>query len=126
MQDGPLFLSWSIHLPSKAGVEEVSSVLNSLNTESGFMLDEVRASPGGCEARRIEPHRIGNYFDNIYFNLYEDDPLMLRLTFQRSPAAGRFWKDVMVHVLNSIRRKIPDVRLAIDYKGDTPPPPKPE
>src|SRR5207248_407565 len=61
------------------------------------------------------------YFENIFAQPDLLNPLKLHLVFQRNPSAGRFWKDVMVSILNTIRTEVGGVTITIGWKGNSPP-----
>jgi hypothetical protein len=123
MRGEPPFVSWTIHLPSEKDAEKVDAILDQLGIEHGVIVDQVRAHPGGIEVRITEPHFMGNYFTNVCLEKDNKDPRQLRLTFRRDPSAGRFWKDVMVSVLQSIRTQVEGSSITIDEQENNPPAP---
>ncbi len=49
------------------------------------------------------------------------NPGSFRLVFHRRPEAGRFWKDLMVNVLQEIETTPQKAPIDLDSKGETEP-----
>jgi hypothetical protein len=85
-----------------------------------ILSDVVRAFPNGTEARRDEPHRLGDYFVNVrVLPGRPEDPSAFRVLFHRRPDAGRFWKDFMAQLLGAIRGT--SATTTLDSRGDEEP-----
>jgi hypothetical protein len=68
------------------------------------------------------PHRLGDYFAAI--RLVPEGPAsprLLRLVFHRRPEAGRFWKDLMVSILQEIESAPVKVSIDLEAKGERDP-----
>lgn len=63
-------------------------------------------------------YRLGDYFSQIRFlEDSRDYPGCMRLLFQRSPTSGRYWKDLMVHLLERIKKAGGDVVISLAFQG---------
>src|SRR5687767_8965992 len=81
--------------------------------------DSVRTVPNGEEQVREVPHRLGDYFAEIRtLPASRDSPESFRLVFCRRPDAGRFWKDLMVNVLEQIRTAPQKATVELESKAD--------
>jgi hypothetical protein len=63
-----------------------------------------RATPGGVDTRIVEDHRLGDYFEEI--QIVEgsgDSPWSFRLVFHPRKDANRYWRDLLVNILQSIK-----------------------
>ncbi len=67
--------------------------------------------------RQIVRHRLGDYFAAIRLLPVAGDAASLRLVFERRPDAGRFWKDLMVNILQQAEKAAETTAIALDYKG---------
>jgi hypothetical protein len=86
------------------------------------LVDERHSYPGGIESIETVPHRLGDYFADVFLleGASESAP-EFRLVFQRRPDSGRFWKDLMVRLLSEIKTA-PQVRaVTLDSKSDEAP-----
>jgi hypothetical protein len=68
------------------------------------LTDTTRVAPNGVEEVQSVQHRFGDYFASIrVLPDPKSNPAAFRLVFQKQPNAGRFWKDLMVDVLQEIK-----------------------
>jgi hypothetical protein len=65
--------------------------------------DVIRSFPRGTEKRRIEEHKLRDYFDGIQILDSPSSDTSFRLVFHPRPDAGRFWRDLIAEILRSIR-----------------------
>jgi len=82
----------------------------------------MRGLPNGVEQVRTVRHRLGDYFAAI--RLLPDsqaNPTSFRLVFHRRPDAGRFWKDLMVNILQEIEATPQKAAIDLDSKGEREP-----
>ena len=85
-------------------------------------MDEARAFPSGIETRSRQPHLLGDYFESVQvFPPAERTPTSFRLLFRRRPVAQRFWKDLMVRILQKVRAEASEVTTTLVYQGDEEP-----
>lgn len=115
MRKEPLFLIWHIQGASATGAERIKQALDT--TGNLDYVEEDHRQGGG--AHEVIRHRLGDYFSQIC--LLEDSKDYsgcLRLLFQRSPGAGRYWKDLMVHLLERIKTAGGDVIMNLAFQGD--------
>ena len=79
-----------------------------------------RTAPDGVEQVKTEHHRLGDYFAAIHILPdSEGNPMSSRLVFQRLPEAGRYWKDLMVNILQEIDSSDLDVAIGRDSKEES-------
>ncbi len=87
-------------------------------------MDTVRTMPDGVEEVQTVPHRLGDYFADIRIEPESaTNPTSLRLVFHRQPNAGRFWKDLMVNIVQEIESHSGDAFIAMDSKREWEPAP---
>jgi hypothetical protein len=95
--------AWSIVCHSPAEAATLQQTLAARIDLDRIMTDSVRVVEGGTEQEHIEPHRLGDYFAAI--TILPDtqaSPAAFHIVFRRQPTAGRFWKDLMVNLLQEI------------------------
>jgi hypothetical protein len=122
MPQPPTYTSWKITCPSSGEVQALQQWLASRIDLERVWTDTARATPDGVERVQNVPHRLGDYFAAI--RLLPDaqaDPASFRLVFQRRPDAGRFWKDLMVNILQEIETGPQPASIALDAKGEVEP-----
>ena len=86
------------------------------------LTDTVRVIPNGVEQVQTVRHRLGDYFTAI--RMLPDSqvtPASFRLVFHRQPNAGRFWKDLMVNILQEIEATPQKVSIELESKGEMEP-----
>ncbi len=100
----PINTTWKITCHSP---EEARALRNWLAVRIGndrVMTDTVRTKPNGVEQLQTVPHRLGDYFEDIRTTAESPDTDdSFQLIFQRLPTPGRFWKDLMVNILQEIK-----------------------
>jgi hypothetical protein len=122
MRHDPLFLLWAVDCPSREDCRRLQQWLPEEITPDARVVDEVRASPEGIETCRRESHRLGDYFESIeVLPAAREAPTSFRLLFRRRPDAARPWKDVMVRVLERVRREAARTTTTLEYRGDEAP-----
>src|SRR4051794_41115013 len=103
MRPSPTYTSWKITCRSSEEAQALRQWLSSRIDLDRVLIDTVRVTPDGVEQVQTVRHRLGDYFAAI--RLLPDarsDPASFRLVFQRRPEAGRFWKDLMVNILQTL------------------------
>jgi hypothetical protein len=122
MRHDPLFLLWTVNCPSPEDCRRLQRWLPDQIAPEVVFVDEVRAFPGGNETHRREPHRLGDYFESVQvFPSGEETPTFFRLLFHRRPTAPRFWKDLMVRILQKVREEAAQTTTRLEYRGDEEP-----
>lgn len=97
------FTSWKITCRSREEVRSLEKWLSSHIDLNRTIFDTMRTSPDGVEQVEAVRHRLGDYFAAIrVLPERADDPQCLWLGFERRAGAGRFWKDLMVNILQEI------------------------
>src|SRR5205807_3000417 len=103
---------------SPADVQALQQWLSSRIDLDRVLTDTARVTPNGVEQVQTVRHRLGDYFAAI--RMLPDsqaNPAAFRLVFQRRPEAGRFWKDLMVNILQEVETAPQKVSIALDSKG---------
>jgi hypothetical protein len=122
MHEPPIHTSWKITCRSPAEAQALRRWLSSRIELDRVWTDTVRAMPNGVEQVQTVRHRLGDYFADI--RLVSDpqaDPARFQLLFQRRPEAGRFWKDLMVNILQEIETAPEKSSIGLESKGDIEP-----
>lgn len=96
----PSLTAWKITCRS---CEEAKTLERWLSSRIGLdrtIVDTVRTEPNGVEHVQAVPHRLGDNFTAIrVLPGRGSDFQSLRLGFERRADAGRFWKDLMVNII---------------------------
>jgi hypothetical protein len=122
MRQPPTYTVWKITCRSSEEAQALQQWLSSRIDLDRVLTDAVRVAPGGVEQVPTVRHRLGDYFAAI--RLLPDSlasPASFRLVFHRRPEAGRFWKDLMVNILQEIETTPQKASIALDAKGETEP-----
>jgi hypothetical protein len=103
MPELTLSTSWKITCSSSDEAQALRRWLAARIDPERILTDSVRIAPDGVEEVQAVRHRLGDYFAAIRTvpDSRTDSP-WFQLVFQRRPEAGRFWKDLMVNVLQEI------------------------
>jgi hypothetical protein len=119
MRHDPICTSWLIRCSGEAEAQRLQCwLLHRLDPDTLF--ESVRrAWPNELEAKQVEAHRLGDYFASVRLQPgLPESSATFRLLFQRRADAGRFWKDLMVQILRSLRETSAEATTTLDYKGD--------
>jgi hypothetical protein len=122
MRQVPTYTSWRITCNSSEEVQALQQWLAGRIGLDRIWTDTVRSTPSSVEQVQTVPHRLGDYFANI--RTWPDaraNPAAFLLVFHRRPEAGRFWKDLMVNILQEIETTPQKASIELDSKGDTEP-----
>src|SRR5437016_1015159 len=117
MRNDPLFFSWLVRCGSDEDARRARQAVEASPVSQLTFEDTVRAFPGGVEVRQANRHLVGDYFASVDV-LPGESASSFRLVFQRKPAAGRYWKDVMMKVLRMVQDGPSKAGIALDYRGD--------
>ncbi len=94
---------WKITCHSSDEVRDLRQWLSSRIDLERVVTDTVRVIPNGVERVQTVPYRLADYFAAIrILPDVQADPAAFRLVFDRKREAGRFWKDLMVNILQEI------------------------
>ena len=75
--------------------------------------DVERTYPFGIEKKAIRTYSFGDYFENIQVLANpSDDSSSFRIIFQPRENTGKYWKDLMVSVLHSIRESATAISIS--------------
>ena len=122
MRQPPTYTSWKITCHSPEEAQALQQWLSSRIKLDRVLTDTIRAVPNGVEQVQTVRHRLGDYFAAI--RMLPDsqaNPASFRLVFHRRPGAGRFWKDLMVNILQEVDATPQKASVVLDSKGETEP-----
>ena len=122
MRPPPTYTTWKITCRSAEEAQALQQWLPGRIDLDRVWTDTTRVAPNGKERVQTMPHRLGDYFAAI--RLLPDshaNPASFRLLFQRRPDAGRFWKDLMVNILQEMEATPQKASIDVESKGETEP-----
>ena len=122
MHQPPAYTSWKITCHSPEEAQALQQWLSSRIDLDRVLTDTVHVTPSGLEQVQLVPHRLGDYFASI--RMLPDsqaNPASFRLVFHRRPEAGRFWKDLMVNILQEMETTPQKASIVLDSKGEAEP-----
>src|SRR5258707_12891918 len=117
MRQPPTYTTWKITCHSPQEAKTLQQWLSSRIDLDRVLTDTVRATPNGVDQVQTVQHRIGDYFAGL--RLVPDaqvSPSSFRLVFHRRPTAGRYWKDLMVNILQEIETNPLQASIDLDSK----------
>jgi hypothetical protein len=118
----PTYTTWKITCHSAEEAQALQQWLSSRIDLDRVMTDTVRVAPDAVEQVQTVPHRLGDYFAGILvLPISQQNSASFRLVFHRRPDAGRFWKDLMVNIIQEIETSPQDASVALDSKGEIQP-----
>jgi hypothetical protein len=120
MHQPQLYTSWLIACRSPEACQALQRWLASHIDLNRILTDTVRTMPYAVETVQTVPHRLGDYFADIRM-LPARRPDAFRLLFHRLARADRFWKDLMVNILQEIEPTPEKASITLEYKGDQDP-----
>jgi hypothetical protein len=124
MRQPPIYTSWLLTCPSAEQARSLGHWLSGWISLDRVLPDPGRTFPNGVERLQVDEHRLGDYFADIRLLPTVPDPACsFRVVFQRRPGAGRFWKDLMVNLLQEIEKAPEAPTITLDQKGDEEPQP---
>jgi hypothetical protein len=118
MRQSPAYTSWKITCPSSEEAQALHQWLTSQIDLDRILTNIVRVYPDGVEQAQSVRHRLGDYFATI--RMLPDsqaDSASFRLVFQRRPDAGRYWKDLMVNILQETEAAPERPLIELESKG---------
>lgn len=122
MRQPPTFTTWKITCQSAEEAQALRLWLAERIDLERIITDTVRTMPDGVEQVQTVPHRLGDYFAEIRIEPESTtNPTSLRLIFHRRPDAGRFWKDLMVNIVQEIEARLGKASIEVDSNGETEP-----
>ncbi len=122
MRQPPTYTVWKITCRSSEEAEALRQWLSGRIDLDRVLTDAVRVALGGVEQVQTVPYRLADCFAAI--RLLPDsqaNPASFRLVFHKRPEAGRFWKDLMVNILQEIEIGPQKASIDLDAKGETEP-----
>lgn len=113
MRSDPYFIVWKIEADSAELLRQACDAVNSAIDVGGIAYTVY----AGNSSQR-EEHSFASYFERVcIIPGTNGDKNSQRLFIQRKSDSGRFWKDVMVSLLNNARRG-EEVHVNLDYRVD--------
>jgi len=116
MVQPPTYTTWKVRCRSFEDAHALREWLEERIWLDRVMYDTVRMTPGGAEQASSQSHRLGDYFDAICISPDSGND-SFRLTFQRRPSAGRYWKDLMVGIVHKIDAAPQPAQIEIEPKA---------
>jgi hypothetical protein len=127
MRQDPLYTTWLVRCESPEDLRILWPLLPARIDPDYTVADQVRAFPEGVESLSNQTYRLGDYFTDVRLLPGPGtDPSAFRIVFQRLGGAGRYWKDLMARILQSVRSACPAVTVTLEYRGDQNPLQHPE
>jgi hypothetical protein len=118
MRPPPTCTSWKITCHSSEEARALPQWLTSRIDLDRVLTDTVHVTPDGMEQVQTVQHRLGDYFVDIrVLPPSQANPASFRLVFHRRPEAQRFWKDLMVNILQEIETTPQKESIEMDSKG---------
>jgi hypothetical protein len=115
MQEPPTYTVWKMTCQSSEDAQALEQWLASRINLDRVLADTTRVTPTGVEHVQTVQHRLGDYFAGIWtLRDTEGDSASIRLVFQRRPEAGRFWKDLIVNILQEIETAHQKASIELD------------
>ncbi len=121
MRQPPTYTTWKITCRSSDEVQALQQWLSSRIDLDRIMTDTVRVAPNGVEQVETVPHQLGDFSAIRLLPNSQANPASFRLVFHRRPDAGRFWKDLMVNILQEIETTPPKASIEVESKGEMEP-----
>lgn len=119
MRQPPTYTTWIITCHSSEEAQALQQWLSSRIDLDRVLLDTVRVTPHGAEQVQHMRHRLGDYFAAIrVVPDVQGNPAAFRVVFQRQLEAGRFWKDLMVNILQEIEATQQTPAISLESKGE--------
>jgi hypothetical protein len=119
MRHDPVFTSWLVRCASREDAGKLQQWLRDGLAADCVCEDVVRSGTGDQATSAVERHRLGDYFADVRpLPGPPDDPTSFRVLFHRRPDAGRYWKDLMLRVLQVLRRAADNATTTLEYWGD--------
>lgn len=103
-------ITWVVNCKSRESLRDVERFAEEAIGLDKTFVDVIVAFPNGIEKRTTESHRVGDYFDQI--RLLPENASSFELAFHPRPTARRYWKDLMVMILDSICAFTPGVSVS--------------
>jgi hypothetical protein len=119
MRQPPAYTTWKITCQSREDADRLQQWLASRIDLDRVITDTIRVTPNGVEQVQAVRHRLGDYFADIC--VLPDSLASFRLVFHRQSDAGRYWKDLMVCVLQEVEGNPMKAKVELDSKGETHP-----
>jgi hypothetical protein len=124
MHKPPTYTVWKITCHSPGDVQALRQWLSNRIDLDRVFTDTVRVIPNGVEQVQTIRHRFGDYFASVrVLPTSHANSESFRLVFQKLPKAPRFWKDLMVNILQEIETMPQMASIAVESKGEREPQP---
>jgi hypothetical protein len=115
MRNDPLFIAWTVQSESPEAATRARDALRVKGDQDAVLVDFVI----GAGVTREVPYRVGDFFEEVRIIPSSlEDANTFQVLFHRLPTAGRFWKDVMMFLLDAARKAAGGVSITLAYRGD--------
>jgi hypothetical protein len=105
--------TWKVTCRSAQDARELQDWVSNRVKLDRVLTDTIRTTSNGVEQTEDVHHRLGDYFADIRV-LSDADVLAFRLAFERKPDAARYWKDLMVSIIQEIKGNPQAVEITVD------------
>lgn len=122
ISNAPNYTIWKIACHSGDEAQALQEWLAGRIDLDRVLTDTVRVTPEGAEQLQTARHLLGDYFADI--RILPDlrgNPASFRLVFHRRSDAGRFWKDLMVNILQEVDAAPQKTSIDLESKGEVAP-----
>jgi hypothetical protein len=107
MRKDPKIITVQISCESPERLREVVQLARDSVALNNILTETVKYFSNGRETSESYPHKLADYFDQIQVDDLPNEPTSFRLVFHRRADSPRFWKDLIVMILRSIRESMP-------------------
>jgi hypothetical protein len=122
MRQSPICTTWKITCRSREGMEALQHWLSDRIALDRVLTDTIRVIPDDVERVETVQHRLGDYFADIrILPNGHVSPESFGLVFHKRPEAGRFWKDLMVNILQEIEATSRTISIELHSKQEMAP-----
>lgn len=119
MRQPPTYTAWKITCRSPEEAQSLRQWLPGRIDLDRVWTETIRVTPNGVEKVQTVRHRLGDYFAALHvLPDSQADPASFRIQFQRRPDASRFWKDLMVNILQEIEGAPQTHSIELASKGE--------
>jgi hypothetical protein len=111
MEHGTNAITWIIACDSWETLRQAKQFAQSESDPDRTFDDIAISFPNGIEQRVTERHRLGDYFERVQIVPSDSHSTSFKLVFQPRQGAKRYWKDLMVRILGSLRQDFSGVSI---------------
>jgi hypothetical protein len=121
MQQPQIYTTWKVTCRSPGDSAALRQWLPDRISPNRILVQTIRTIPNGVEHEESVPHRLGDYFAAVRVLPSLGNEPSFSLVFQRREDAGRYWKDLMVSILQEISASPQRPAIELESKGEIEP-----